>query len=119
MKEESGGKKKKNYPQTNRTEKKNPSERKRPKSKKKKTKPNKTWNGCGAENRGLKGGGLWLPQGGAPPTPGRTQGLASSPCTQDPPWRVRGGHRGETLAEKEALEQTDPAPLEPLAAISQ
>lgn len=56
---------------------KTPSKTKYSKSKKKK----KTWNGCGAENRGLKGGGLWLPQGG---TPQPWQNTASGLPTQHP-----------------------------------
>lgn len=45
-----------------------------------KTKPNRTWNGCGAENRGLKGEGLWLPQGDAPLPPAEHRVWPSHPA---------------------------------------
>lgn len=54
--------------------------------------------------------------GRCPPPPGRTQGLAFPPSTQEPWQRVEGGHRGELRGEKEASEQTNPGPLEPLSA---
>lgn len=63
--------KKRKIQNTNQT-KKNPS--------KSRNNNKKKWNGCGAENRGLKGEGLWLPRG-VPPTPGRTQGLTPLPST--------------------------------------
>lgn len=63
---------------TNQT--KNSSKTKHPKARRKIT-TTTTWNGCGAENRGLKGGGLWLPQGGAPHP---WQNTGSGPPTQHP-----------------------------------
>lgn len=77
MKKQSGEKRK--VQNTNQTKK--PSKTKHPKSRRK-TKT-KTWNGCGAENRGLKGGGLWLPPGGAP-HPWQNTGSDPLPSTQGP-----------------------------------
>lgn len=59
--EETKPKKKKKRKIQNTNQNKKPLRNKTPESHKE-----KTWNGCGAENRGLKGGGQWLPPGGAP-----------------------------------------------------
>ena len=88
---------------------KKPSKTKYPKSKKKKK---KTWNGCGAENRGLKGGGLWLPRGG---TPQPWQNTASGLPTQHPRAlaEARGSLRGESLIGKRTFGAKQPSHREP------
>lgn len=102
MKKQSGIKKKKKKNPKTPTETKNLSETKHPKAIRK-----KTWNGCGAENRGLKGGGLWLPAGGAPPP------LAEHRVWPPAPESL-SGHRGDVLGER-TFGQTNPAPLERLS----
>ena len=89
--------------------KQKPSKTKYPKSKKKKK---KTWNGCGAENRGLKGGGLWLPQGG---TPQPWQNTASGLPTQHPRAlaEAQGSLRGESLTGKRTFGTKQPSHREP------
>lgn len=93
--------KKRKIQNTNQT--KNPSEQD---TRKQEKKQNKTWNGCGAENRGLKGGGLWLPLGDAPP-----------PLAEHRVWPSYPAPRASAATEVTSLEkqpsgQTNPAPLE-------
>lgn len=94
MKKQSGKKEKSKTPTKQKT-----LPNKTPKSEKK-----KTWNGCGAENRGLKGGGLWFPLGGAPHP---WQNTGSGPPTQPP--KSLGGHRGDIFGER-IFEANQPGP---------